>query len=606
MASEEGDAVTAVPAVGVAVGYESACVARLPEELDERAAAGFSFLVVPLAHPRYIRGVEGREEPWTRSDKLLGHAQYSTVIVGRVSRWAVDALTAPCVSQRVAAESALSAELEWAAHIGCYAALVDAPLAGLSVPLAALLRRARGAVWLRLRWQAWSTWQQYSTLLEHSTSVAPVLQLCGNEGGVAGEVQRWLAEPLRAVFVSSHAFPLSPKTGNPVLPRLLSAVLYQAHSAGVQLVLQGRGTAARPIARYREYLALLMAKRRREAGEAEADANAAYNNVLQAPLQPLADHLESGTYEVFESDPVKYRLYEDAIAHLLPRYAAEPKIVLMVAGAGRGPLVNAALRAARRAGLLAKMRVFAIEKNPNAVQTLRNMAAEEAWQEVGVRVVAQDMREWRAPERAHVLVSELLGSFGDNELSPECLDGAMPLLRPGGASVPAAYSSLLAPVSAPKVWQELHAAGDPARLETPYVVKLQHVFSACGAAQVCFTFQHPAPASPEGNRRYKALHFQSGEHASVVHGFAGYFECLLAEGAPLMSTAPQSASPGMFSWFPLFLPLHEPVALPPHTRLTLHIWRCVAPRKVWYEWALSAPVVTPVHNANGRSYGIGL
>jgi PRMT5 arginine-N-methyltransferase len=41
-----------------------------------------------------------------------------------------------------------------------------------------------------------------------------------------------------------------------------------------------------------------------------------------------------------------------------------------------------------------------------------------------VSVVAADMRAWVAPCKAHILVSELLGSFGDNELSPECLDGA--------------------------------------------------------------------------------------------------------------------------------------------------------------------------------------
>ncbi len=28
-----------------------------------------------------------------------------------------------------------------------------------------------------------------------------------------------------------------------------------------------------------------------------------------------------------------------------------------------------------------------------------------------------------------ILVSELLGSFGDNELSPECLDGVQPFLK---------------------------------------------------------------------------------------------------------------------------------------------------------------------------------
>jgi protein arginine N-methyltransferase 5 len=40
-----------------------------------------------------------------------------------------------------------------------------------------------------------------------------------------------------------------------------------------------------------------------------------------------------------------------------------------------------------------------------------------------------DMRLIDVPEKVDVLVSELLGSFGDNELSPECLDGAMRFLK---------------------------------------------------------------------------------------------------------------------------------------------------------------------------------
>lgn len=46
-----------------------------------------------------------------------------------------------------------------------------------------------------------------------------------------------------------------------------------------------------------------------------------------------------------------------------------------------------------------------------------------------VTVVSADMRLWDAPESADILVSELLGSFGDNELSPECLDGAQRFLK---------------------------------------------------------------------------------------------------------------------------------------------------------------------------------
>lgn len=53
---------------------------------------------------------------------------------------------------------------------------------------------------------------------------------------------------------------------------------------------------------------------------------------------------------------------------------------------------------------------------------------ETEWNEK-VTVLFGDMRHLEVPEKADILVSELLGSFGDNELSPECLDGAMRFLK---------------------------------------------------------------------------------------------------------------------------------------------------------------------------------
>lgn len=66
-------------------------------------------------------------------------------------------------------------------------------------------------------------------------------------------------------------------------------------------------------------------------------------------------------------------------------------------------------------------------------------------------IVKADMRTWSAPHQADILVSELLGSFGDNELSPECLDGAQRFLAPGGVSIPRAYTSFLAPITTAKL-----------------------------------------------------------------------------------------------------------------------------------------------------------
>jgi protein arginine N-methyltransferase 5 len=122
-----------------------------------------------------------------------------------------------------------------------------------------------------------------------------------------------------------------------------------------------------------------------------------------------------------------------------------------------------------------------------------------------------------------IMVSELLGSFGDNELSPECLDGAQKYLAPGGVSIPCDYVSYLAPITAPKLWNEARCttlAIDPPRspvglrynrfqhfaasgnteelkaLETPYVVKMHNV--ACLAQPLpCFGFIHPNSQWPD-------------------------------------------------------------------------------------------------------------
>lgn len=119
----------------------------------------------------------------------------------------------------------------------------------------------------------------------------------------------------------------------------------------------------------------------------------------------------------------------------------------MVVGAGRGPLVAATLNASHSTNCPVK--VYAVEKvmqslclfdgnmearlivlmghmyalqNPNAIITLSNRIRSERW--TNVTLIASDMRDWDPVEKADVMVSELLGSFGDNELSPECLDGA--------------------------------------------------------------------------------------------------------------------------------------------------------------------------------------
>ncbi|KAI9834136.1 MAG: methyltransferase protein [Phylliscum demangeonii] len=398
-----------------------------------------------------------------------------------------------------------------------------------------------------------------------------------------------------------------------------------------------------------------------------------YQDYLQTPLQPLTDNLESVTYEVFEKDPVKYDLYERAITKALQDWAARGKagsgpasqVVLAVVGAGRGPLVTRALQASVAAGV--PIELWAVEKNPNAYVLLEKHN-EDDWGGV-VQLVKSDMRTWKGPWRGprskretssldamddedhggsssssssvshhpgrsygkvDILVSELLGSFGDNELSPECLDGVQHVLNPvHGISIPAASSAWLTPIATPRIHADIRLRIDsPTAFETPYVVMLQayanlstwpppthaHAQAPSSALSApalpvidkAWDFSHPAPSSRPHrsdssdsnahNARFKQLTFPCA-HRGACHGLAGYFEATLW-GDVELSTRPDhidTKSPDMISWFPIFFPLKTPLYFPDHSELVVSVWRQTDDRRVWYEWLVEAFAVLPPH-----------
>jgi protein arginine N-methyltransferase 5 len=120
------------------------------------------------------------------------------------------------------------------------------------------------------------------------------------------------------------------------------------------------------------------------------------------------------------------------------------EITVMYFGAGRGPLIRKAIKAAERAQV--KIRVIALDKNPNAIITLRNMIIEENLED-RVTLFAGDMRNIQGEMKGDILMSELLGSFGDNELSPECLNPTSKFLKEGGIFIPYSYTNFVIPLS---------------------------------------------------------------------------------------------------------------------------------------------------------------
>jgi len=76
-----------------------------------------------------------------------------------------------------------------------------------------------------------------------------------------------------------------------------------------------------------------------------------------------------------------------------------------------------------------------------------------------VTLIHGDMREVELDVKADIVVSELLGSFGDNELSPEWLFPIQRHMNEGAISIPCYYRSQVCPISSQALWNEVKLGG---------------------------------------------------------------------------------------------------------------------------------------------------
>ncbi|SPO03853.1 related to SHK1 KINASE-BINDING protein [Cephalotrichum gorgonifer] len=438
---------------------------------------------------------------------------------------------------------------------------------------------------------------------------------------------------------SSVAGQFTQETLDTAFPSLADAHASQSNKAQKQEFLPG----AADYVRYMKWLEDSQVPQ----SDMEFNTLTTFQDWLQSPLQPLSDNLESATYEVFEGDPVKYNQYEEATKQALLHWRREGKptssesgaVVIAVAGSGRGPLVHRALKASEATGV--PVEVWAVEKNPNAYVYLLRRNAEE-WSGK-VRVVRTDMRSWSGPllskagevlakyGKVDILISELLGSFADNELSPECLDGIQHVIAPSGISIPSSYTAYMSPISTPRIHAELlsRAAADDTSFDTPWVVRLFQIDFAARKVpghpryQLAWEFSHPvfeetwkqmvargeggliggvggsmegSVGANEHNARFCRTKFVCF-HRGVTHGLAGYFESTLfeCEGEHAtkveISTHPEridQKSKDMISWFPIFFPLKRPLHYPDDSELEVTMWRQTDDKSVWYEWMVEA------------------
>ncbi|KAL1569290.1 Protein arginine N-methyltransferase 5 [Salvia divinorum] len=634
-------------------GIETEFDDDMPNLLSYNVHGGFDFVLATLMDPKYrpslvdIDTSRSTALPFAGSDLVLSPSQWSSHVVGKISSW-ID-LDSEDEILRQDSEITLKQEIAWASHLSLQACILPTPkgssCANYARCLNQILQNLGGMqLWLRIPMvkpedgieagnpeymregdvDSWELWNSFRLLCEHHSQLSVAIDIWSSVPSAAS-VARWYGEPVRAAIINTNSF-LTNAKGYPCLSKRHQRLITAFFDHSVQVVISGQpvhkvpvatsasnvdtqnevGGWRHPLKAYLDYVAFLYQKM--DPLPEQERFELGYRDYLQSPLQPLMDNLEAQTYEIFEKDTVKYSQYQRAVAKALvdrvpDEDASRVTTVLMVVGAGRGPLVRASLQAAEETER--KLKVYAVEKNPNAVVTLHSLVKLEGWEQT-VTIISSDMRDWDAPEKADILVSELLGSFGDNELSPECLDGAQRFLKEDGISIPSSYTSFIQPVTACKLYNDIKSHKDLVHFETPYVVKLHRV-ARLANTQPVFTFTHPEHSDKPSNQRYKKLQFDIPEDtgATLIHGFAGYFDATLYKDVHL-GIEPSTATPNMFSWFPIFFPLRAPVYVKPGTPLEVHFWRCCGSTKVWYEWSVTAPSASPLHNTNGRSYWVGL
>lgn len=451
----------------------------------------------------------------------------------------------------------------------------------------------------------WSWWNQFRLHSDFHPKHRLALELSAD---IPDEehILRWLGEPVEFLIISTRLFHRN-SANYPILSKAHQTLIGRFVHKNVHFIVKG-DVEDRNLRLYNEYLRHLASKFYR------VDIMAGFEELLEIPLQPLYDNLDAYTYEVFEKDPVKYKQYQIAIERAMVDKVKEEELstrelVIMIVGAGRGPLIRAALNAMENTKRRAK--IIVVEKNQNAINTLSALV-QEMWSDKPISVCQRDMRELELPERADIMVSELLGSFGDNELSPECLYPAQKHLKVDGVSIPSQYTSYLEPIMSSKLFNQVRSVQKSAlgnlekaqnylpQFEYTYVCYLKNIYNIDEPKEV-FVFNHPEEM-PVDNSRFKSLSFEA-KVDTVLNGFAGYFDTVLYKDVRL-STHPMTHTPGMASWFSMFIPLASPVQVRRGERIEVNVWRCVGPRKVWYEWSLTSPVVTHVHNQKGRACDI--
>ncbi|KAK5960632.1 protein arginine N-methyltransferase PWA37_002061 [Arxiozyma heterogenica] len=432
-------------------------------------------------------------------------------------------------------------------------------------------------------------------------------------------LNRWLCEPVSCLLVSSSIFATN-KYGYPVLYKFNQNLIRkfqdingnsQTTSNDLCVLLHGMEKYAYSVnGGENSYLAYInhLLKKGDQAMLSEC-INGSNEPYLLSPLKPNSENLTNEIYSNFEKDEVKYDMYEKAIEKAICNIKNfidnSSQFTILIAGAGRGAIVDKLYQVIMKHNIINRARILALEKNPEACLYLQKRNF-EYWNS-RVELIKEDMKTWKDPTiKIDICISELLGSFGCNELSPECLFEIEKYHgKPNTIYIPKSYSSYVAPITCPLIYQKLKDTNDRKKnLQSFWVLhKIPYQVLSSKISKV-WTFKHPmirANFTQQYTTVFKLK--QRGE----IHGLIGFFTAILYDEETILSIIPDGHivkdklenyhmhnmenifhTKDMISWSPIIFPLEQPLPIVDDTEVSLSISRLHNGREVWYEWSMES------------------
>eukprot|EP00186_Timspurckia_oligopyrenoides_P000172 CAMPEP_0182446154 /NCGR_PEP_ID=MMETSP1172-20130603/4023_1 /TAXON_ID=708627 /ORGANISM="Timspurckia oligopyrenoides, Strain CCMP3278" /LENGTH=627 /DNA_ID=CAMNT_0024642039 /DNA_START=137 /DNA_END=2020 /DNA_ORIENTATION=+ len=618
--------------VQITIGADVLSAPKLKPALEKAEGEGCDFIFCPLTHPRFDEGMMGNPiglaknssdlQPFCRSEAELSGSEWGAGFIGRINPWL--RLDSPVDKLRRFSEQCLIDEISFANYVSMQAVVISLPDPSTSAAMSNFARcicaalQSYGYTQILIRvplnsisedppFDIWDQWNYIRSLCAGHPQLGVALEMC-NDLPSKPALERWLAEPIQMFIVDRTAF-VANKAGYPVLHKRHQDFLRAVFQYRPMFCLTGPENAKiKTDAGYRVYVQYIAHLFGKQPAPSESEQfQEPFHDYLQPLDAPFKINIDSQSFDIMDRDPVKYSRYQEAIAQCFQDRQTSENLPLVVAilGAGRGMMVAKVLEVAANNGR--KVVVYAFEKNQNSTVSLQNMKMSQGW--TNVFVISGDPHTWDTGSRADVVIADMIGALGDNELLPEYVDIMSRSMKDDCVVIPRSITSFIAPLTSPKLSSEVRLLGDGSvKWERPYLVAMNRA-QAVAPPQPCFEFHFPLrhdmnQAGSSGFDRTECLSFGVPESVQL-HGFAGYFEAHLYNDI-VISTVPDTYSHGMLTWFSVFIPLARPVLLLSESFCQVQLWRRSEKGRVWYEWCLLSPDVSAVHNPNGRAFSIQL